>query len=337
MLILVLAIGCKSQANEAMSGADLLSKKLFYNAPMTVITHITHGNLSPQTGNEIGIFGQLGLHILNTKTKEPISKVKFDLPSGIWKPSILYIEEGKIFEIVLRNGAGYVGLLDQYGQVIWLYESKPNLIVNNMAVGDLNNDKESEFYVATNNGLIKLNNKGEEIWRQGEWAYDVEVYDPGNNELPYLITINHDSIVEFRNSHGTLVRNVKPPIDIYDIETINWPTPGNILTRYGSSLFVLNFEGEVILEYKLNKNIFMIRGTTIRLYNEIKPYLAVIAKFKSSSGKSMLCIFSPNGKLVYKELLNVTTGLSAIQTSSSKGEMLLVGNGPGKVYSYQAK
>jgi hypothetical protein len=51
--------------------------------------------------------------------------------------------------------------------------------------------------------------------------------------------------------------------------------------------------------------------------------------------RSILCIFSPDKKLVYKEVLHRTRGLTAIPVDNSTSEILLVGDGAGKVYSYQ--
>jgi hypothetical protein len=47
-----------------------------------------------------------------------------------------------------------------------------------------------------------------------------------------------------------------------------------------------------------------------------------------------LCVFSPEGELVYKEILHSSRGIAAV-SSSFGTEMLLVGDGPGKVYKYQ--
>jgi len=172
----------------------------------------------------------------------------------------------------------------------------------------------------------------------------VEVYDPANNQTPVIITINHDRYIQFWNSEGEVIRNIKLKVTAYNIELIDWPTPGHFLVKSGSSFFILDMDGNTVLEHKLSVffsledyEIFTIRGTTVKFYENQNPYLAVVTKFRSSSGKSMLNIFAPDGKLVYKGLISVTTGVAAVHLPSSKSEVLLVGDGPGKVNSYQIK
>jgi hypothetical protein len=65
-----------------------------------------------------------------------------------------------------------------------------------------------------------------------------------------------------------------------------------------------------------------------------KEYFAVITKFSSITGLSLLVIFSPAKALIYHEIIGGTTGLTAINVSGAKEQMLLVGDGPGIVNKY---
>jgi hypothetical protein len=76
-----------------------------------------------------------------------------------------------------------------------------------------------------------------------------------------------------------------------------------------------------------------ITGTPVKFIEEQSSYLAVLINYSSQYNQSLICIFSPTGELVYKELLHKTYGILTIKPNYLKNEILLVGNGLGKVYS----
>jgi len=300
---------------------------------MTDITSIVQGNFDPQPDLEIGIFGQLSMHIVDPISKDTKFKVKIDWSSGVLRPDVIFSDIDKQFKIMSRGTVSDVGLMDNIGKPLWSY--KPSgVIINTMAAGDLDRNGELEFYVATHGGLHQLNHLGKELWVIGGFVHDVEVLYPGKDKIPLVVTINFDNQIQFRNYSGKLVRELNPRIQINDIELVEWPAPEHILTRSDSSFYIMDWDGNIAFKHNLNRHIYAIRGTSVHFKDNQDPYFAVVAKFSSTTGQAMLCIFSPDRKLFYKELINSTTGLLAISTPRSKREVLLVGDGPGRVYKY---
>jgi len=78
------------------------------------------------------------------------------------------------------------------------------------------------------------------------------------------------------------------------------------------------------------------RGTAVRFNGSESAHLAVLTKFNAPSRRSMLSVFSPQGQLIYQELLDRSRGICAARDSDGDGEVLLVGNGPA-VYSYRLR
>ena len=212
-----------------------------------------------------------------------------------------------------------------------------------MAAGDLNKDGELEFYVATWSGLDQLNSKGQKVWRMGDKVWNVVSLDFSKNSVPLVVTVLDDEHMEFRNFEGKLVKRIKPDVTLEDLEPCDWPSAGNLLTSSRDSIYVLDQNGKTVFRHKLGQiigitdnEIYRIRGTSVKLFEKQPVYFAVLADFSYRSNRSALCVFSPEGKLVYKEIVPSTTGIAAIPAfASSKAEVLLVGGGPGKVYKYQ--
>ncbi len=329
-------ISCVPGKNKIIIGENFLSKTLFYEAPMTNITSIVIGNIDSHPDSDIGIFDQFGLYVINPESGALKSEIKFNITTGVIEPKIIYTDKDGHFEIMDKSDGR---LIDQTGNIIWTYK---NPVIYSMDAGVRNHDSAVEFFVATGIGLHGLKHDGEELWQKNSGVYDVAVHNPDNGEKPFVITTKDGGHLQFRDFDGNILRDVKPQVKMHDIELINWPNAWNILTRSDSNIIILNFEGKVIFEHKLKNffkdyNIFEIRGITVKFYENQNPYLAIVTRFRSSSGKSMLSVFDPEGKLVYKELLNVTTGLTAKRSTSSKNEDLLVGDGPGKVYIYRLR
>lgn len=314
---------------------DFITKTLFYeSSEMTAIKNVMQGNLDLDSDIEIGILGQLSMHAIDPISGTRKFNIKFRWTSGILRPEVIYSNKDKHYKVMSGGHVSDVGLMNHLGEPIWIYKPASGVLINTMAAGDLDRNGELEFYVATHRGLHQLNVLGEKLWEKGSWVFDVDVFDHRKAKIPLVVTICSDGQIQFRNYEGELVREVKPQIKINNIEFIEWPNPGHILTRAGSSIFILNSEGKVVFSHKLKQHIYAIRGTSVQFIVNQKPYLAVIAKFSSTTGKAMLCIFSPDGKLAYEELVKTTLGLLATKSQSSGGEMLLVGNGPGRVYKY---
>ncbi|NCP04336.1 MAG: hypothetical protein COZ32_00840 [Nitrospirae bacterium CG_4_10_14_3_um_filter_53_41] len=325
-----------------VEGADFLSKSLFYSsAKMKRITHIEEVSLCPPSKPAIVIYDTCSMHVLESESLALKQEVSFENYSML-KPS-LRVKSCNDFEIIDHGGGfGDVGILDQYGKPIWRYHP-PKTQIYDMAAGDLNKDGELEFYVATWSGLDQLNSKGQKVWRMGDKVWNVVSLDFSKNSVPLVVTVLDDEHMEFRNFEGKLVKRIKPDVTLEDLEPCDWPSAGNLLTSSRDSIYVLDQNGKTVFRHKLGQiigitdnEIYRIRGTSVKLFEKQPVYFAVLADFSYRSNRSALCVFSPEGKLVYKEIVPSTTGIAAIPAfASSKAEVLLVGGGPGKVYKYQ--
>ena len=65
-------------------------------------------------------------------------------------------------------------------------------------------------------------------------------------------------------------------------------------------------------------------GTGVCLKEE-KNYLAVVTRTRSYYDRSILWIFSPNGKMIYKEVICSTEAIVAVKNKEKNKEYLLVG------------
>ena len=344
IIFILYFLSCGPPKRRVIKGGGVLKKTLFYRADISKITHITQGPLDKKAGSDIGICSFDVMHIVDPDSGSLKSKIKFNWTSGVSRPEVIYTDREGYFIIMDRGISGDVGLMDHRGNPLWIYKPKPRVSLYNMDVGDLDKNGELEFYVATYKGLHQLSASGKKQWNKGGWVYDVNIFDPGDNKAPLAVTHCQDGHIQFRNYEGDLIREIKPKIKIYEesiseMELVEWASQWFIITSVpallSSSICVLDLDGNVILRDKVVWSIYDLRTTTIKLYEDQAPYLAVVVRFAHTYDRSMLCIYSPDRKLFYKEIIKSTTGLLAKKKPGSKCETLLVGDGPGRVYEYR--
>jgi len=348
LIIVVLAfVSCtspKPPKKEIIKGENLLGKTLFYQADMSEITYITQGQLDKHPGLDIGICSSDAMHIIDSDNGSLKSKVKFEWDGdGVGRPDVIFGNKDGDFNIVVLDLVGDIGIMDRNGNPLCMFRPELGDMVNNITAGDLDKNGELEFYVATYDGLYQLNASGKKVWKKGNDVYYVNIFDPGRNETPLVVTEKPHSIfpgiinyLQFRNYKGELIREIKTKIKVMGIEFVQWPQDWHIVTR-NNNFYVLDLEGNVFLKDEIGFAIFDHRATTVRFFEDQSPYLAVVGRLRARYHRSILCIYSPDEKVFYKEIIGGATFLLSKKSPQSKCETLLVGDGPGKVYEYKPR
>jgi hypothetical protein len=325
MIILLLSTSTCSDQN-ALNGDQKIIKSLFYESKnLSSIVAITF-----EKENSVFIFGQRSMHWVNKRTKQLESVVKFAWPTSLLRPDIAFIKDD--YMIVSRGPVSELGVMNSKGEKKWIFKNNSEILPNTMSFGDLNKDGLLEFYIATNKGVFQLDTEGHVFWKRGDESYDVEVVKYGKES--FIASVCNNGLIECRDFKGILRKTIKTSILVYDIECVDWLGFSNILTYSGNRIFVLDLNGKIIFSHNLEKNIYMIRGVQIHFDELNRPYLAILAKFSSAMGKSMLCIFTPDKNLFYKELIDVSQGIAAIEDNFLENQALIVGDGIGRVYRY---
>jgi len=328
ILIIVYPINVHAE-QEIIFGINNVRKEIFYESSnLHTITNIAVKKNTPSGINNVFIFSQEILQIVNLAEKNVLSEIRFDWSSGVLRPDVIF--DGVNFTIISKGPVAKLGAMDMHGRKKWIFNHDSNILENTMTAGDLDKNGSYEFYVATNKSMIQLDNMGNKIWSKGNGVLDVEIFE--DDKKLYVASVTYNNRIEYRDFNGNLIKTINPKINIFDIEFIKWPNNTNVLTYFGSKIYIIDQEGVVLFHYNLGKDIYSIKGVPIAFGDIKKPFIAILAKFSSTIGKSMLCIFTYEGKLFYQEIINSPSqGIIAIDNT------LLVGNEYGKVFKYFIK
>jgi len=342
-------------------GAEFLARSVIYaqsegdTTRMGYIKGIQPIDEAMRHAAKLAVFDQENLWILDLHGGTAQCELDYRKHGYFARPLLIDVDGDGSREIACRGGGfSDVALLDATGNVEWRIPGnyKRDVTANSMAVGDLDRDGTAELYVANTNGLQSLSADGSTRWRAGgerEIFWHVEVFDsnlPSTHQVVASVQPHgrhQPKYLDFFQSHGELVRRVMPGRPFTDFRLVRWQTttaPMCILVRSGSKLALLNDEGAVIWEYHIPRKYgsgFGIEATLVRFSDNSDPCLAVLLGTRSAWRRSILCVFSLNGELLYQEILGETRGLLAtrLEGASAKGQVLLTGNGVGTLVAYQ--
>ena len=263
---------------------------------------------------------------------------------------LLDVNNDGTFEIMQGGGGfGKVGLLDSNGNTLWVFQPDPELPPKRMVIGDLDNDSVYEFYVADYDGLYQLNDKGKIMWKinnqasNGSSIGDVEVLIDRKTNRHYLITVNdslnYDGVFQIYDYMGKQIRQFPTPFPIMEFDIVEWNETVFILAGYLEDKAVLmDLSGKIIYQFKLeNFPLYHLpQGIAVKFSPNENEYFVLLAHSRSSVGLTQLNIISPEGKIIYQEIINQTHGIISLDISDKSKEVLIVGGGgSGEILEYE--
>lgn len=277
------------------------------------------------------VLGVSALVVIEKEDRQKTKYLKYETPS--LNPTLIRID-GKMR--IVAGGGGFlpVGLMNDQGELLWKYIPDPKFDPFDMEGGDLYKDGITEFYVGNHDGVHSLDMNGKMIKKTWPlWIHDVEIGKYNSDDVVIGLSRN---VFYFWDYKGNLIKKFDLKVNFSHFVIINWPTKHNILTSNGNDIYLVDMEGNIILKKKVDHKIYDINGTAVYFNESSMPYLAIVANYSSSYNKSLLCVFSPDGKMIYKEVIGSTQAILAVDRKYGKSQYLLVGGFP-KIKKYELK
>jgi hypothetical protein len=345
VIIFFLMLSCDRYVNGIKTGKEFLTKEVFLKSNISGrIRTIQVGKFDESHSREIVILGDNDMVVFDSETRTIITQrhLKQSIAAG---PELLGMKDNGMRIMIRGGGFADVGVVNESGDFIWKWDREAGTSPQ-IRVGDLDQDGKLEFYVADVTGLHRLDCQGKEVWKSSgqKWEEEIAIYNPEGVQNNFILTRGSDGTLRFRDSAGQLIKEIKPQESIFDISIVRWPDDDyHILSKKDYEVFLLDFEGKITFRYKFKPDIFPfyvhlleimeIKGIPVKLNAKRPPYLAVLTRFRTLIGSSMLSVFSPEGNLVYQEMLSNTGGINKI-LSPGGNESLLVGDTGGIVWKY---
>lgn len=245
----------------------------------------------------------------------------------------------------LNRGGGWqpVSVYDKAGKCLWSYGNhEKDETPDNMAGGDINGDGTPEFAIGCNGGIITcLDKEGKSLWRQSsKGTWHTEIIDIDGDGKGEIVHSDADGLMVVRNQKGEIVNTRKLPFYLTEFNLINWPNARSatqfLIAGAFYKIYVIDpKDGKIVASFDAPRALTnYIQGTFVHFANNTKPYLAVVVMIKATWQRSILFIYSPEGALIYQEILaTYYPALTTLPGNRAGVESLLVG-GPGVVWKY---
>jgi hypothetical protein len=295
------------------------------------------------SGDEIAVLGQTGIWLLSAQDYTLIKRYDFldkggeTIGFGL-SPELVDLNNKGTFQI-MKGGGGFgdVGLLNDKGEEVWTFHPHPQFNPNKMIAGDINQDHIIEFYVADDSGLYQIDQHGAIMWHvDGDRFTDLKIFENEILGKYRLIAVDQDRQFQIFDFHGNKLERFKPKKKIFEFDIVSWSDSPLILGGYFKSKIVLmDLGGSIVFEYKLeNFPLYHApQGIVVKFFADNPPFLVVLAYSRSSVGLSQVNIFSPEGKLIYQEIIEGNASMLAKPDKRTGEEVLLVGGSKG-VWEY---
>ena len=323
----------------AVRGKNLFIRSNFLEVPsIGIVTDIRRNLPGENQDSGLVVVGQKGAIIVD-HNKEMRRRINFSEKGGRVVAVDLYNDGDWEF---LNRGGGWqpVSLYGNKGQVVWSYD--PSESPNDMAAGDLNGDGKLEFVVGCNGGggVHLLDQEGNVKWRQEDSnVWHVEMLDVNDDGKLEIVHTNAKGLMKYRDADGKVVGVINTLKFFSDFSLCKWPTiegPTHFLVSFDEKIWVLDVEGKANSQLDAPWAVDnYASGTPVRFDSRVDPFFAVMVEVRATWKRSILYIYDPTQKLLYQEILPVSTAsVYALNDESSGMDTLLVG-GQGVVWQYK--
>jgi hypothetical protein len=231
--------------------------------------------------------------------------------------------------LVAQSGGGYqdVAVLDLSGQTRWSFRPDPSLPPIALLPAELDGDGRPEFYSASLGVVYRLDVAGRVVWRQAlpGVVHALDAAPPGGGRPGMVAAVTSARRVHLFTAAGDPIATV--PIverEAYRFTFVDWPR-ARALVGGVERVVVMDLDGRPVLEHPLGGFRFQ-EAQAVRL--AAAPHLAVLAAGPREVGRSRLLIISPEGAVVYDEILARGGRLLVVRDrADARDTLLLAGEG----------
>lgn len=340
------------------------------------ISDIAVGELDSQPGLEIAIAGIYGALIVDqngTKRSEiryefAIKKRKMfiftsEIPeSSVGELQVIDVEGDGTCEYLARGSLDGAAVFSHHGSRVWSYGAftDEKTYIDDLAPGDLNGDGVLEF-VAGWNALEAFDRQGKKRWSKpyDSVMFQLEVVDVDGDRKNEII--HSKGGLTIWDGQGQLIKEVEMPFYLARFQLI--PMPGEekrprILALEDEHVWLVDFEGSVVNKFAAplsrftnpRKNppgnldflgsdetdVYKAEGVWVKLKENQPEFLAVVTEF-AGIDRSVFYVYSPEGKLVYHEVLPEGCSSIAVLGQPERNVQELLIGGTDTVWRYNAR
>lgn len=254
-------------------------------------------------GDEIAIIGGGGIDILDGATFEKRERIPLGGDGRLWGwTSRLIRLDGKL--VIVQTGGGFsdteVRATD--GTLIWAYRPDPELAPDSLRPHDLDGDGVPEFYATNHRGLVRLDERGAEVWRRPATLVGILDLAPRTATDPSLILgSGYQGLMLRWDDAGQPGGEVIPPGDSAPLGLVDFPERRGIASA-GTALHVIGMDGKPVFTRPVEEGMRVMSALSLRATASGPSLLAVVTGAAEHIERARLLILDATGAVRYDEL-----------------------------------
>jgi hypothetical protein len=334
--IIVGVVGCEKPktASPAVPATSIpVSESTFFNGATTAISHIEC--VTTRNGPAVVVTDGRGAYFLNPATGAEMSRVPFRVGAAV----PVDVDNDGVYEFFnTARGWAEVKLYDRSGTPLWQLDGNA---ADWARVVKPAGGAEVRFFIATAIGLVCVDAAGSTLWtfQAGTPFWEVRILESPSPALGRLAALSDPAFAPkalcILNTDGQLLTSF--PTDILSFTTVRRPDRAKeslIIACRGNELFWMTEAGSQIASCRVpigEAGFFGLHACLLASPDGLSPRVAVRADYSSQAGKSLVCLFSAEGSLLFQRVVGSGRSIGAVSVGPGEGDDLLVGDGPGRV------
>jgi hypothetical protein len=288
---------------------------------------VTEESMTPQTGpfesepgDDLALVDFNGVRIVLPTTLGERERVEFtgDVRSRWSESSRLARIGGTLVVVDTGNGLDLPRVHDVDGTERWRYHPDADVPPTSFVPADLDGDGDVEFYATITGNLVRLDAKGQEVWRAPLSSGHITATAPRTRRDPgWIVTESSGQMVVWDDTGTRLA--VLTMKDAHPLSVIDWPD-GRYVLAGGPALRVVALDGRVVFEWTVT-DMLVRQALPLALQAGAPPAVALVAE--SATNRRRLQIVSQERTLVYDEILGAPTELLKARAADGMDRLFL--------------
>ena len=344
LIIIILGIaGCTSHnvidvnknINAVILSNDKVKQKVIYKANLFPKSYLQSKNLMMGDNIDLVNFNKDHIRYLTFQNNGDVTVASKNFVNRTSNQTFIDMDNNGVSEI-LATGGGYsdVGLFDNQGRNLWMFKPTKSP-VSRLINGNLNGDKQDEFYALDKYFIYRLDQQGNIVWQVDNPAFwnvfsnritYIDVFTDKKTGETSLIALA-DAQLHYYDINGKVTKIVDlEEDDFWKFKLIDWHgVPHMLIADFYNDFFALvNMQGKVVHKYPIGDfPAAHLDAILVKFYPEQAPYLVTFAKTRVVRGQTLISIISPENKLIYQETVYRWSGKATLTKTDNESEVLL--------------